>query len=82
MTSSCGCGTDRSAVRQDAGGGLCAHGQLRLRIRYEDRATPWFDYLLASPAEMREILTDTGWHVARVFRSKASTYTAVIEKQR
>jgi SAM-dependent methyltransferase len=56
-------------------------GQLRLRIRYQDRATPWFDYLLVSPDEMRDILAPAGWHVARIFPSKASMYAAVIEKE-
>ncbi|MBU0610090.1 MAG: class I SAM-dependent methyltransferase, partial [Armatimonadetes bacterium] len=38
-------------------------GQIRLRIRYRTYRTPWFDYLLVSPAEMQEILAGTGWAV-------------------
>lgn len=31
-------------------------GQIRMRVRYQDVATPRFDYLLVSPAEMRSYL--------------------------
>ena len=55
-------------------------GQLRLRIRYQTYATPWFDYLLVSQDEMRKILTGTGWQVARFIDCEASAYVAVIEK--
>lgn len=57
-------------------------GQLRLRIRYRAYATPWFDYLLASRDEMRQILAGTGWHARRFIESKGPRYIAVIEKER
>ena len=55
-------------------------GQLRLRIRYRGYATDWFDYLLVSRDEMRDILAGTGWRVERFLDSGGSVYTAVIEK--
>jgi len=55
-------------------------GQLRLRIRYRRYATPWFDYLLVSRDEMREILAGTGWHASRFIDDGGSGYVAVIEK--
>lgn len=39
-------------------------GQLRLRVRYKMRCSPWFDYLLASQDEVRSIVAGTGWTVA------------------
>ena len=33
-------------------------GQVKIRIRYRSLATPWFDYLLASKKEMRDIERD------------------------
>ncbi len=55
-------------------------GQLRLRVRYLTHATPWFDYLLVSKDEMRQIVAGTGWRISRCFDSKRSVYVAVIEK--
>ena len=33
-------------------------GQLRIRMRYQKYATPWFDYLLVSTEEMQDIQVD------------------------
>jgi SAM-dependent methyltransferase len=55
-------------------------GQLRIRVRYRRLRTPWFDYLLVSPAELTELVAGTGWHVDRIFEGDASVYVAVLEK--
>jgi SAM-dependent methyltransferase len=55
-------------------------GQLRLRIRRGLACTPWFDYLLVSPREMRSIVAGTGWRVARLLRSRGPMYVGVLEK--
>jgi SAM-dependent methyltransferase len=55
-------------------------GQLRLRVRHRSAATPWFDYLIVSPEEMRELVAGTGWHVSRLVDGDAGMYTAVIDK--
>ena len=55
-------------------------GQIRLRIRYRSRATPWFDYLMVSRVELAELVAGTGWHVARTLDSE-DTYFAVLEKE-
>jgi SAM-dependent methyltransferase len=57
-------------------------GQIRLRVRYRRHCTPWFDYLMVSRDEMKDILKSTGWEVERFFRSDSSSYTAVIRKER
>ena len=57
-------------------------GQLRIRVRYRDYATPWFDYLMVSQDELRELLEGTGWQLARVLEDDEPTmYIAVIEKE-
>jgi SAM-dependent methyltransferase len=56
-------------------------GHLRLRVRYRNLASPWFDYLLVSPEEMRELAAGTGWHVARLVEDEGSYYVAVLEKE-
>jgi hypothetical protein len=55
-------------------------GHLRIRIRYRELATPWFDYLFVSGAELEELLTGTGWRLARSLEDKGGTYVAVLEK--
>jgi len=56
-------------------------GQIRLRVRYQGYATPWFDYLFVSREEMAELLDGTGWAVGRfIDRPGEPAYVAVIEK--
>lgn len=55
-------------------------GQIRIRIRYRDLATPFFDYLFVSRPEMEQIVEGTGWRVTRYLDTGSSTYVAVIEK--
>jgi len=57
-------------------------GQIRLRAIYKKSRTPWIDYLMVSPDEMRDILKGTGWKVEKFFRSGDSMYAAVIRKER
>jgi SAM-dependent methyltransferase len=57
-------------------------GQLKIRVRYRKYATPWFEYLLVSKQEMRNILKGTGWRLTRTFDSKGPAYIALIEKER
>jgi SAM-dependent methyltransferase len=53
-------------------------GQLRLRCRYRNLIGPWFEYLLASPDEVTEIVEGTGWEVERFVRDDGSFYVAVL----
>lgn len=55
-------------------------GQVRLRVRYRNYATPWFDYLFVSWEEMRALLDGTGWRVGRFIGSGGPQYIAVIER--
>jgi SAM-dependent methyltransferase len=54
-------------------------GQIRIRVRYRDLATPWFDYLMVSPDELAALAEPAGWRIARVLDSD-DTYVAVLEK--
>jgi len=56
-------------------------GQIRIRIRYRDIATPWFDYLFVSREELEELVSGTGWRLARTFEDDPPLYVAVIEKE-
>ncbi len=55
-------------------------GQVRIRVRFGKYATPWFDYLMVSKDEMKDILKGTGWKVKEFIDSGSSQYIAIIEK--
>ena len=40
-------------------------GQLRIRIRHQNIVGAWFDYLLVSQKEMKEILAGNGWRIRK-----------------
>ena len=57
-------------------------GQIRLRIRYRQYKTPWFDYLFVSKAEMEDILDGTPWQVERyIAPTDIPTYIAILAKR-
>lgn len=55
-------------------------GQLRIRVRYKTSRSPYFDYLLVSPTELKKILQGTGWTIKTILPSDGPQYVAVIEK--
>jgi SAM-dependent methyltransferase len=58
-------------------------GQVRMRIRYQDLATCWFDWLFVSRAEMGRLVRGTGWHVSRFLGPKSGQlYVALLELDR
>jgi len=57
-------------------------GQIRLRARYHQYATPWLDYLMVSREEMENILDGTDWRVNRFIDSAGPFYMAIIDKKK
>jgi len=55
-------------------------GVVTIRIRYGERATPWYDLLLVSPAELEQLVEGAGWRLVRVFEGEPPDYYAVLEK--
>jgi SAM-dependent methyltransferase len=56
-------------------------GQVKIRVRYRNYVGRWFDYLLVSPDEMKEIVIGTGWGVARFIKSKNSPlYVGILRR--
>lgn len=53
-------------------------GQTRIRVRYRDLATPWFDYLFVSRPELRALLRGARWRVEHLIDSDGPTYIAVL----
>lgn len=56
-------------------------GQVTIRLRYRTLATPWFDLLTVSRAEMTEVAEGAGWIVDRWFDEKGEAYIGVLRKQ-
>jgi SAM-dependent methyltransferase len=54
-------------------------GQLRIRIRYERIVGPWFDYLLVSQTEMRELVESAGWKLERVIEGVGGAFVGIVE---
>lgn len=57
-------------------------GQVRIRTKFQDYVSDWFDYLMVSKKEMAEILEGTGWTIKEFIDSAESKYLAVIEKKK
>jgi SAM-dependent methyltransferase len=55
-------------------------GLQRVRVRYLDRTTPWFDVTLFSPDEMAALLDGTGWRLRRTLPGRGHGYVAVIDR--
>jgi SAM-dependent methyltransferase len=53
-------------------------GQLRLRLRYRELATDWFDYLVCSPDELAELVAGTGWRLTDIDNTDAPYYLATL----
>jgi SAM-dependent methyltransferase len=55
-------------------------GQIRMRVRYRDYRTPWFDYLFVSAEELKAIVDGTGWAVSELIEAGESRYIAALRK--
>lgn len=56
-------------------------GQVRLRVRFHQYATPWFDLLYVSPDELHTIVDGTGWIIHQLLGDQDSLYIAILEKE-
>jgi 2-polyprenyl-3-methyl-5-hydroxy-6-metoxy-1,4-benzoquinol methylase len=56
-------------------------GEVKIRVRYQNLITPWFNYWLASKSEVLKMLKGTNWHLKKFIDSKGPIYIAVIEKK-
>jgi SAM-dependent methyltransferase len=61
----------------------CVDGSAeRLRLRYGDHVTPWFDWLNVAPDELREIARGSGWDIQRIigYQEEPDAYAAVLRR--
>lgn len=55
-------------------------GQLRVRVRYRDLATPWFSWLFVAPSDVAALVAGTGWRVAKlIVDDPAAPFVAVLQ---
>ena len=54
-------------------------GQVRLRIRDRNLATPWFDWLFVSRDELRSLASYAGWELTRCIPDEGPAYIAILE---
>ncbi|HEX5468135.1 MAG TPA: class I SAM-dependent methyltransferase [Gaiellaceae bacterium] len=55
-------------------------GEVTIRIRYGEIATPWFELLCVSPAELDSLLPGTGWRLAWMRAAEPPDWYGVLEK--
>jgi SAM-dependent methyltransferase len=55
-------------------------GQVTIRLRYGDSATPWFELLNLSPRDLAVLVVEAGWRLARLVDGEPPEYYAVLEK--
>lgn len=53
-------------------------GQLRLRLRYRELGTPWFDYLVCSADELAELVRGSAWRLVDVDDADRPYYLATL----
>jgi SAM-dependent methyltransferase len=57
-------------------------GQIRLRLRYRTLRSPWFNYLMVSPDELRQLAEGTPWRVEELIGDpEQGLYIAVLGKE-
>lgn len=54
-------------------------GQLRLRVRYRNVSTDWFEYWLIGPDELGRLGAASGWGAAHIEPIDSGSYLAVLE---
>jgi hypothetical protein len=55
-------------------------GQIRMRVRFRQYIGQWFDYLLVSLDEMRDLLDSTGWRIAHITGDTNNLYCVVLAR--
>ena len=53
----------------------------RYRVRWQQYATPWFYYLMFSPAELEQLVVGTGWRMLRLIDDGSPRFAAVLERE-
>jgi SAM-dependent methyltransferase len=57
-----------------------ANRNLRVRVRWNRYASPWFRYLMLAPSELERLVAGSGWQVARFLDDGSPRYVAILER--
>jgi SAM-dependent methyltransferase len=55
-------------------------GEATIRVRYQDIASDWFDWLIPSPEELADLARPAGWQVAELRRGPGPGYAIVLAR--
>jgi SAM-dependent methyltransferase len=55
-------------------------GQVKIRVRFHMYSTKWFDFLMVSKEEMKQIIEGTGWEANKFIESQGN-YVAILHKK-
>lgn len=55
-------------------------GTERVRVRYQQLASDWFDWLTAAPAELADLARSAGWEIAELRLGPGSLYAVVLTR--
>ena len=55
-------------------------GTERLRVRYQQLASDWFDWLIPAPAELADLARSAGWEIAELRPGPGPLYAVVLRR--
>lgn len=55
-------------------------GLVRVRVRYRELATPWFEYRFFTRDELADLAHATGWRLAEVVEGDGPVYVGLLER--
>lgn len=57
-------------------------GLIKIRIEYKGEIGNWFNLLMVSPQELKDLIRDTGWKILKIVEGKDGVYGVVLEKKK
>jgi hypothetical protein len=55
-------------------------GQIRMRVRYKQYKSPWFDYLFLSREELEGLLEGSAWRLKEIIAESGPGYAVRLER--
>ncbi|PTD93545.1 hypothetical protein C9439_07260 [archaeon SCG-AAA382B04] len=55
-------------------------GQLKLRLKYREKTSDWFNFMLVSPKEMKQIFDKTKWSFKKIIKKNKKDFVGLFKK--